>query len=111
MAAYILRRLFHMAIALFVLATLVFFLIRALPGGPFDREKTLPPEVVKNLETHYGLDKPLLSQYLDFLRGAARGDLGPSYSSRGDSVAALIGRAPVRGAGGHPARAAGGLLP
>ncbi len=92
MAAYIARRLVHMAFALFILATLVFFMTRALPGGPFDREKALPPEIVRNLEAHYGLDKPLLTQYLQFLWGAMRGDLGPSYSSRGDTVTALIGR-------------------
>lgn len=92
MAAYIVRRLMHMAVALWVLATLVFFLTRALPGGPFDRERTLPPEVVRNLEAHYGLDRPLGEQYLAFLGRALRGDFGPSYASRTDTVAALIAR-------------------
>jgi ABC-type dipeptide/oligopeptide/nickel transport system permease component len=92
MAAYILRRLIHLVAAMFVLATLVFFLTRALPGGPFDREKALPPEVVRNLEAHYGLDQPLPQQYADFLWGALRGDLGPSYTSRTDTVSALIAR-------------------
>jgi len=92
MAAYLARRLLEMALALFVLATLVFFLTRALPGGPFDREKTLPPEIVRNLEAHYGLDAPLHRQYLDFLWGALRGDFGPSYASRTDTVGALIAR-------------------
>jgi ABC-type dipeptide/oligopeptide/nickel transport system permease component len=92
MAAFIVRRLINMMVALFVLATLIFFMTRALPGGPFDREKPLPPEIVKNLEAHYGLDQSLGRQYLDFLWGAVRGDFGPSYSSRNDSVMALIAR-------------------
>ena len=92
MAAFIIRRLINMLVALFVLATLVFFMTRALPGGPFDREKPLPPEIVKNLEAHYGLDQSLGRQYLNFLWGAVRGDFGPSYSSRNDSVMALIAR-------------------
>ena len=92
MATYILRRLAHMAVALFILATLVFFMTRALPGGPFDREKALPPEIVKNLEAHYGLDKSLGRQYLGFLWDAVRGDFGPSYSSRGETVTGLIAR-------------------
>jgi oligopeptide transport system permease protein len=92
MAAFLARRLLHMAAALFVLATLVFFLTRALPGGPFDREKSLPPEIVRNLEAHYGLAQPVWRQYLDFLGQALRGDLGPSYSSPTDTVAALIAR-------------------
>ncbi|HKJ00349.1 MAG TPA: ABC transporter permease [bacterium] len=92
MAAYVVRRLLHMVVALFVLATLVFFLTRALPGGPFDREKALPPEIVHNLETHYGLRQPLWRQYLDYLGHALRGDLGPSYSSPTDTVTALIAR-------------------
>lgn len=92
MAAFIARRLINMMVALFVLATMIFFMARALPGGPFDREKPLPPEIVKNLEAHYGLDQSLGRQYLNFLWGAVRGDFGPSYSSRNDSVMALIAR-------------------
>lgn len=90
MVLYLFRRLIHMGVALFVLATLIFFLVRALPGGPFDREKTLPPEIMRNLEAYYGLDQPLGRQYLDFLWGALRGDFGPSYTSRTDTVTALI---------------------
>ena len=90
MIHFIARRLVNLVFALFVLATLIFFLVRALPGGPFDREKALPPEVVKNLEAYYGLDKSLGEQYVAFLANAARGDFGPSYASRGDTVGALI---------------------
>ena len=90
MIHFIVRRLVNLVFALFVLATLIFFMVRALPGGPFDREKPLPPEVVKNLEAYYGLDKSLGEQYVAFLANAARGDFGPSYASRGDTVGALI---------------------
>ena len=90
MIYFIARRLVNLVFALFVLATLIFFMVRALPGGPFDREKPLPPEVVKNLEAYYGLDKSLGEQYVAFLSNAARGDFGPSYASRGDTVGALI---------------------
>ncbi|MEE8434775.1 MAG: ABC transporter permease [bacterium] len=90
MIYFIARRLVNLAFALFVLATLIFFMVRALPGGPFDREKPLPPEVVKNLEAYYGLDRSLPEQYVAFLANAARGDFGPSYASRGDTVGALI---------------------
>ena len=90
MIHFIVRRLVNLVFALFVLATLIFFMVRALPGGPFDQEKPLPPEVVKNLEAYYGLDKSLGEQYVAFLANAARGDFGPSYASRGDTVGALI---------------------
>ena len=90
MIYFIARRLVNLVFALFVLATMIFFMVRALPGGPFDREKPLPPEVVKNLEAYYGLDKSLGEQYVAFLSNAARGDFGPSYASRGDTVGALI---------------------
>ena len=90
MIHFIARRLVNLVFALFVLATLIFFMVRALPGGPFDQEKPLPPEVVKNLEAYYGLDKSLGEQYVAFLANAARGDFGPSYASRGDTVGALI---------------------
>ena len=92
MLAYIVRRSINMLIALFILATMIFFMVRALPGGPFDREKTLPPMVIKNLEAYYGLDKSLSEQYYEFLKGAILFDFGPSYSSRTDSVTDIIAR-------------------
>ena len=92
MRTFLFRRLAQTGLSLFVLATLVFFLTRALPGGPFDRERELPPEVRANLEALYGLDKPLPVQYLKFLGGALRGDFGLSYTSRDEPVSALIAR-------------------
>lgn len=92
MISFIARRMVNLLLAMFVLATLIFFMVRALPGGPFDREKALPPEVVLNLRAYYGLDKSLPQQYGSFLLNAAQGDFGPSYASRGVSVGALIRR-------------------
>ncbi|MGH7929886.1 MAG: ABC transporter permease, partial [Candidatus Binatia bacterium] len=56
-----------------------FILLRLAPGGPFDRERRLPPEVLANIEAKYHLDEPVPSQYFRYLTGIVRGDLGPSY--------------------------------
>lgn len=76
---FLLKRFFHGAIVLWVVATLTFLLLRLAPGGPFDRERKLPPEVIANLEAKYHLDEPLPAQYLRYVSGLLRGDLGPSY--------------------------------
>lgn len=79
MTAYILRRLLVMAPLLWAIATITFFLMHAVPGGPFDREKPLPPATVAALERRYNLDGTLLEQYGHFLGNLARGDLGLSF--------------------------------
>jgi oligopeptide transport system permease protein len=71
---------------------LSFFLIRAAPGGPFDQEQTLPPEIVANLESAYGLNQPILTQYGRYLRALAHGDFGPSFKYKDFSVTELIGQ-------------------
>ncbi len=62
-----------------------FFLLRVLPGSPFDQDRALAPEIKANLEKQYGLDQPLMHQYLKYIQGVVHGDLGPSlkYTSRG----------------------------
>lgn len=75
---------------LFVVATLAFFLARFAPGGPFDEERALPPEVKAQIDAHYGLDKPLGVQYALFLKNLAHGNLGPSYKYLGWDVDELI---------------------
>jgi ABC-type dipeptide/oligopeptide/nickel transport system permease component len=80
-------------IPVLLLVTLATFtLVRVIPGGPFDRvgDKTLPPEIVANLEAKYGLDKPVWQQYLKYLWDLARFDLGPSFSYRTQTVNDLI---------------------
>lgn len=79
MFAYFVRRLLWMIPLLWAVATVTFLLMHAVPGGPFDREKEVPPAVLRNLEARYGLDKPLYAQYGDYLWRLLRGDLGISY--------------------------------
>ena len=79
MAAFLFKRLVHGVIVLWVVATLTFILLRLAPGGPFDRERRLPPEVLQNIEAKYHLNESWISQYLRYLHGLIRGDLGPSY--------------------------------
>ena len=79
MAPFLLKRIFHGVVVLWVVATLTFVLLRVTPGGPFDRERKLPPQVVANLEAKYHLDESFFKQYLRYLTGIVRGDLGPSY--------------------------------
>lgn len=90
MSTYLLRRLLSAIPTLLILVTVAFFLIRVAPGGPFDAEKSLPPEVQANLDRKYHLDEPLWQQYLRYLGDAARGDLGPSFQYRDYTVNELI---------------------
>jgi oligopeptide transport system permease protein len=90
MLAYAARRLAAVLPTLLVIVTLAFVVVRLAPGGPFDAEQSLPPEVKANLERAYGLDQPLGRQYLHYLAGVARGDFGPSMKYRDLSVQALI---------------------
>lgn len=64
--------------------------MHAIPGGPFQREKALPEAVKKNIEARYQLDQPLHLQYLDYLSHLVKGDLGPSYKYRGQTVNDII---------------------
>jgi oligopeptide transport system permease protein len=91
MIKIIVRRLLEFVPVLFIIVTLVFFLIRLAPGGPFDRDKEVPPEVRKQLEAYYNMGVPLYQQYFDYLAGLARGDLGPSFKNASYSVNEMIG--------------------
>lgn len=75
-----------------VLITIAFFLIRIAPGGPFDSEQVLPPEIRSNLEAAYHLDEPLLQQYFRYLGQIVSGDFGPSFQYKDWSVNELIAR-------------------
>ncbi len=90
MLRYSLKRLLAALPTLFVLMTLAFFMMRVAPGGPFDTEKTLPPEVQANLDKKYHLDEPLLKQYGRYLFELAQGDFGPSFQYKDYSVNELI---------------------
>jgi oligopeptide transport system permease protein len=75
---------------LLVLITIAFFLIRAAPGGPFDSEKVLPPEIRANLDAKYHLDEPLVQQYFRYLGQIVSGDFGPSFQYKDWTVNELI---------------------
>jgi oligopeptide transport system permease protein len=87
---YAVRRIAGTVPTLLILVTLSFFVIRLAPGGPFDEERALTPEVRANLDHLYGLDRPLGVQYLHYLNGIVHGDFGLSYKLRDESVAGLI---------------------
>src|ERR1700761_4023869 len=90
MARYFVKRLTGAIPTLFVIITAAFFLIRAAPGGPFDQEQRLPPEILANLESAYGLDLPIWAQYGRYLTALAHGDFGPSFKYKDFSVTELI---------------------
>ena len=100
MGRYIVRRVLWMIPVLFFISTVTFSLLHAVPGGPFDREKTLPAEIIANLEKYYGLDQPLWKQFTDYMgitrnpsgqyAGVLQGKFGPSYKSRSRTVNDII---------------------
>jgi oligopeptide transport system permease protein len=90
MLRFLLRRLLVALPTLLLVVTIAFFMMRAAPGGPFDSNRKLPPEVEHNLEAKYGLDKPLGIQYLTYLGHVAHGDLGPSLKYPDRSVLDII---------------------
>lgn len=90
MWTFIGRRLLEAIPVLWIVATLTFFMVRLAPGGPFDSEKDMSPEVREAVNAYYGLDQPLGAQYLQFLGNLLKGDLGPSYQFPGWTVNELI---------------------
>ena len=86
MLRYTVHRLFWMFPVLFGIGTITFVLMHAVPGGPWDKDKELPPAVVTNLNHRYGLDQPLWVQYGRFMGNAVRGDLGISYTNQDRGV-------------------------
>lgn len=90
MGRFVLRRFISIVPTIFVIITLGFFIIRAAPGGPFSREKAVPPGVLANLMAKYHMDEPLYKQYLRFLSEVVRGDLGPSFVTKDFTVNELI---------------------
>lgn len=90
MCHFLLKRLFQALFVLFVVTTLTFFLMRAAPGGPFSTEKQVPEVILKQLNKHYQLDKPVFLQYLDYLKKVGTGNFGPSFKYPGRSVNEII---------------------
>jgi len=90
MLRFITSRLLQSLLALFLILTATFFMMRFVPGGPFTAEKAVPKEILRNLEAHYGLDQPLYRQYLSYLGHLARGDFGPSFKYANRTVNEII---------------------
>jgi oligopeptide transport system permease protein len=90
MVKYLLDRIGSSIAALLVIVTATFFLMHAIPGGPFTEEKAVSPEITKNIEARYHLNDPLGKQYLDYLKNMIRLDLGPSFRYQSQTVNDLI---------------------
>ena len=90
MLQLIIKRLLVAIPVLVIVASLTFFLVRLAPGGPFDSEKAVSPQVLKNLNEVYNLNAPLYEQYFDYMANALTGDFGPSFRYPGRSVSEMI---------------------
>jgi oligopeptide transport system permease protein len=103
MFSYAMKRLLGAVPTLFIIITATFFMMRIAPGGPFDAQRRLPPEIEHNIKAAYNLDKPVYQQYFIYLGKLAHGDMGPSYKNKDFTVNELI-------ADGLPVSAEIGLL-
>ncbi len=90
-ALYIIKRILLAILTVFLVITITFFVMHAVPGGPFTSEKAVTPAVQEALEKKYGLDKPLFEQYITYLGDAVALDFGPSIKMRGRDVIDIIG--------------------
>lgn len=90
MVSYLIKKLFLLIFSLFIVSTLTFFLMHAIPGDPFTQDKAIPEEILKAMYKHYGLDQPLYYQYIAYLKGLICFDLGPSFKYQGRSVNDII---------------------
>ena len=90
MLRYVIKRLLGAIPTLFIIITISFFMMRLAPGGPFSRDRNLPPEIEANLIKAYHMDDPLWLQFLRYLGNLLRGDFGPSFKYKDFSVAELI---------------------
>lgn len=90
MLLFILKRVMQAIPVLFLVATATFFMVRAAPGGPFDKDRAIPPEVMTQLNKRYHLDDPLWKQYLDYMGNIIQGDFGPSFKYASHTVTELI---------------------
>lgn len=90
MFGFILKRVAQAIPVILIVITATFFMVRAAPGGPFDEERAVPPEVTKQLNARYNLDAPVWQQYSDYLLNLLRGDFGPSFKFPSRSVDEMI---------------------
>ena len=90
LALYIVKRVLLAIFTIFLVITITFFAMKAIPGGPFLSEKAATPAVTAQLEAKYGLDKPLMEQYVTYLNDVLHFDFGPSIKNRGRTVTDLM---------------------
>lgn len=90
MSKYVARRVIWLVVVLLVVSFITFSLMHLVPGGPWDRDKQLAPQVIANLNAKYGLDKPFFVQYLNYIWGVLHGDLGVSYSYQDRGVTQIL---------------------
>lgn len=90
MLEYLIRRILSAVLAIWIVITVTFLIMHAIPGGPFQKEKVIPEAIKKNIEARYKLDQPLFVQYTDYLGNLVKGDLGPSFRYRGQTVNGII---------------------
>ncbi|MCH1430414.1 MAG: ABC transporter permease [Chlamydiales bacterium] len=90
MKRYLFRKTLYLLAAFWIVVTLTFFLMKALPGDPFTQDKVIPKEILDSLYKHYGLDKPVHQQYFKYVGSLLKGDLGPSFKYEHKSVNKII---------------------
>ena len=90
MLTYAIRRLLGAIPTLLIIITVAFFMMRVAPGGPFNLERPLPDQIMRNLNAIYNLDKPLITQYLLYLQNLVQGQMGPSFFYPGRTVEEII---------------------
>lgn len=91
MLKYTIKRIAYALITIWIIITITFFLMYLVPGGPFLSEKAPSPEILKAMQIKYGLDKPLIVQYKNYLVNVAQGDLGYSIKRKGQLITQIIG--------------------
>lgn len=90
MIRYLIKKAGILLFSLFIVATLTFFLMHAVPGDPFTQEKAIPEEILKSLQKYYGLDQPLYVQYVKYMKGLLHFEFGPSFKYEGRTVNDII---------------------
>ena len=86
----IFRRFVNLIVALFLVASLTFFLMQAIPGDPFTQEHAIPTEILEAMRHHYGLDQPIMTQYFIYMKKLITFNLGPSFKYEGQTVNQII---------------------
>src|SRR5690606_25081731 len=87
---YVIKKILFMLLSLFVLASATFFLMKAIPGNPFQGEKNIPPAIEAKLMERYGFDKPIFQQYVNYIGNLLKLDLGTSMKQQYVTVESVI---------------------